>query len=98
MISFILGVILPAMFVLPLFRSKFVNDVGRLYLLQDVQCGMIPVGLAAVITGWISLTRAKGAQTKRLWMPVTGIVLGTLALAWMTLAIMSSIPGIGSSS
>ena len=96
-ISFSFGILLPLMFGLTLFRSRFVNNVGMLYFLQDIICGMIPVGVTSLITGWISLARSKGVQNPRLWMPITGIILGALALLWLILGTFHSVPGIGPS-
>ncbi len=96
-ISFSLGSLLPLLFVLTLFRSRFVNNVGMLYFFEDIICGMIPVGLTSLITGWISLARSKGVQNPRLWMPITGIILGALTLLWLILGTFHSILGIGPS-
>jgi hypothetical protein len=96
-ISFSLGILLPLMFALTLFRSRFVNNVGMLYFFEDIICGMIPVGLTSLITGWISLARSKEFQNPRLWMPITGIILGALALLWLILGTFHSVLGIGPS-
>lgn len=96
-ISFALGLLLPLMFGLSLFQTKFLNNIGMLYLLQDIQCGTVPVGLAAVITGWVSLVRSRGIHNPRSWMAITGITLGGFALLWMLLGIFHSVLGIGPS-
>ncbi len=95
--SLSLGLLLPVMFGLSLLQSRFLNNVGMLYLLQDIRYAVIPVGLASLITGWIYLVHSKESRNPRAWMAITGIIMGSLVIVWFILAIFHSALGIGPS-